>query len=181
MTVRLVLGVVVTAALAALTACGTSTSSDPQVASLPSGGASAPAGTRTSAPAATGIQERLDDSAQRQSEILGAYEGCLHDRGASGIWIPQAHYWKVDFENPAQVTAAELQACASKKPIPPPELDPTKNPHYAQDVQADAQCARDHGISITIGPDGWWIPTDPNQPNINTVGQQCLLKAFGNS
>lgn len=34
-----------------------------------------------------------------------------------------------------------------------------------------AEYRRDHGISITIGPDGWWLPTDPNQPDINTVAR----------
>jgi hypothetical protein len=47
-------------------------------------------------------------------------------------------------------------------------------------VQADAQCVRDHGISITIGSDGSWLPADPNQPNIDAVSRQCELQAFGN-
>jgi hypothetical protein len=183
MTTRLAPGVFLgVAAFATLVACGTSTSSnDPQVASLPSGNSSASTGTTASASAAIGIQERLDDTPQRQNEILQAYENCLHDHGAPGVWLPQLRSWKVSFEDSSQVTAAELQSCASKKPIPAPELDPTKNPRYAQDVQADAQCARDHGISITIGADGWWMPTDPNQSGIDTVARQCLIQAFGNS
>ena len=178
MTFRFAVGAVAGAAvLTVLTACGSSTSASPQVASLPSVGDSASAGATTSASAATGVQERLDDSSARNGELLNAYFSCLHDHGAPSFSIG-GHGWKVD---PDKATAAELQACASKKPIPPPELDPTKNAHYAQDVQADAQCARDHGISFTIGPDGWWVPTDPNQPNLGTVERQCLLQAFGNN
>lgn len=182
MTVRFTTGVIAVAtALATLTSCGNSTSSNGvQVASLRSGNNSAST-SATSGDAEAGIQERLDDSAQRQGELLGAYENCLHDHGAPGTWIPEIKTWKVPLDDPTKVTASELQACASKKPIPPPELDPTKNPHYAEDVQADAQCARNHGISITIGSDGWWMPTDPNQPNLGTVTRQCLLQAFGNS
>jgi hypothetical protein len=170
---------VTAAGLMALAACGQDSSvNTPHVASAPAGSSAA---STTSSAAATsgeaGIQQRLDDSPQKVGELIRAYETCLHEAGAVGTWIPQLNYWKVDYEDSAKVTPAQLRRCESKRLLPPVELDPKKNPHYAEDDKADAQCIRDHGVRMTSDDPLSGFVVDPS-PEKYKIVNDCMVQAF---
>jgi predicted small lipoprotein YifL len=166
------------ATLATLAACGQdSPANTPHVAAAPAASSAAPTTSSAAATGETGIQQRLDDSPRKVEEIIKAYDNCLHDAGAIGTWIPQLNYWKIDYEDQAKVTPAQLKACESKRLLPPTELDPKKNPHYAEDTRADAQCIRDHGVQMTGDNPLTSFVVEPS-PEKYKIVNDCLVQAF---
>lgn len=141
--------------LLSVIAAGCSSSSDqPQVASLPTTTiAIAPTVTRhstsvsTSTSTSTGSRprERLDESPAQDEALYAPWNECLDTHGAG----------KADRPTQSAETAAQA-ACAYLKPLPPWQLDPA-NPKALGFVQHIVACLHQHGVryaQVKLG-DGW--------------------------
>ncbi|MFJ5220913.1 hypothetical protein ACIP98_40415 [Streptomyces sp. NPDC088354] len=123
-----------------LTGCSGEKPGNPEVASIES---KATAGqqevkpTKSSAPDGSGCPHmRLDDSVEQRMQYRKALVDCLSKRGMG----PGANE-KVS----SKVEEAALEACEKYNALPPPELDPSKNPDYAENVGAMIKCLNSHG------------------------------------
>jgi hypothetical protein len=194
-------------ALTALTACGGGGKASPDVASLPSAGAtgSATTGGRSAgsggASGGTGAtptgtaaghsgrpQERLDDTPAEREALIHAWDECLAAHGA---------HWTTTRSgvagSPKQIAdpvpPAAGAACEDKLPLLPPELDPSLNPHYRDDTLAEIACLRAHGVMVhltadtSVDPDGlgWTFDSSMTRvpDNEGQIEDQCQLSAFG--
>jgi hypothetical protein len=77
--------------------------------------------------------------------------------------------------------AAAYQACEVENPLPPPELDPSRNPEYHQDMKDWVDCMNDQGMKVTIVPDGWTYTGESHLGHAQqgAVEQDCKVEAFG--
>nr|GID90521.1 hypothetical protein Ade03nite_94450 [Actinoplanes derwentensis] len=76
--------------------------------------------------------------------------------------------------------AAAAAACASKKPVRAPELDPAQNPDYKQQWHEQVKCMQGKGMPIIETDDGWtWNSENPNVPeNEKQIEFECQVQAF---
>jgi hypothetical protein len=176
-----------TAGLLALAACGSSdNSAPPQVAALPSSGASSANQAPTTTVTAGRPQERLDDSPQQHEALIHAWDVCLLANGATTEGATGVAGDREAIKEPIPKQAYD--ACMSKEPLGPPELDPSLNPNYRQDWLADISCLRSHGVMVHLtqdtsaGPNGLAWTFDDNAPplpsNESQIEDQCELSAF---
>jgi hypothetical protein len=201
------------ACMLALAACGGAggAKASPDVASLPTSNtgpapssaagsdATASSGTATggSAVSTTGRpQERLDDTPQEREALIHAWDECLVEHGAH--WAaPREQSGPVNPSGNAggirtvadPVPDKAKAACENKLPLEPPELDPSINPHYRDDVLAEITCLRDHGEMVhltsdtSVDPNGLgWTFDSSNTPlpaNSDRIENDCELAAFG--
>ncbi|MCT9112515.1 hypothetical protein N4G69_44260 [Streptomyces mirabilis] len=177
-------------------ACGSGSdgAKDPgggQVASIgsetPSGGAKSatPTGSLSSE---SGVPMRLDMTDAEQTAIEQSYTHCLKDRGVpygTKPWPGHVQEW-VAPKYGADKYPDAYKACASKKPIQPPETDPAKNPHYTDDFRAWVQCMNRKGLKVEALSDGsGWNFADhvgsarPDSSQAVEVERACKLEAFG--
>ncbi len=91
------------------------------------------------------------------------------------------------FVNPEDAAEypAEFKACASKKPVDPPELDPAKNPNYLDDYRSWIKCMNDKGLAAEGVPDGGgWRYADrpgrvrPHSKEAGKIADGCEIEAF---
>ncbi|MET7487260.1 hypothetical protein [Streptomyces sp. NPDC005538] len=186
-------GAVGATALVVLTACGGGGSSDAGgdgkakddgVASIndPSGSGSS---AKASADADSGRpQLRLDTSDEEAGRLEAVWTACLHDKGVPAGHKPGAgDVWSIS-GTPDKYPAA-WKACLSKQPLQPPELDPSTNPHYADDWRAYIKCLNDHGIKVHSLADGsgWtynkgYVQTMSDAER-DEIDGKCEREAFG--
>jgi hypothetical protein len=188
------LGAVAAACLVSLTACGggSSGTSDPQVASLPSTGAASGASQQaggqsvTSANSTGRPQERLDDTPQQDAAYIRAWDVCLVAHGAhySGMQGKDGP----DLADP--LPSAALAACVDKLPLLPPELVSGTNPNYLADWKAEVACMRSHGVLVHLvsetdggDPNGLTYTFDSGTASapadLGQVDTECQTAAFG--
>jgi hypothetical protein len=177
---RLPLAALGLASLLSVAACQDAASSGPGVASL-AGTASATAAPTTGGTDAGRPTLPLDESGPESMRIMESWFACLKDNGVpmgaktdNGTTLP----WPKTF--PAKGTPA-YQACLSKDPLPPPALDPVKNPHYQDDFRAWVQCMNNRGLKVTALPDGsgWNYDSQVLPPNAQQIEVGCQSEAFG--
>lgn len=171
------------AVVAALVACGGGNdAANPQVASLPT---TSSAGVTVAPPATAGRpQERLDDTPERHEALIAAWDACLVARGATygGAGVAGGKSLK------EPIPTAAKNACTDKLPIGPPELDPSQNLHYRDDMVAEINCLRAHGDRVHLTSDtsvypnglGWTYDDNATVPaNEGQIEDACQLAAFG--
>jgi len=163
------------AGLIVLTACGGGGGSDDagkgskgEVASLTTpavGGGSASA---SADPDAGRPQIRLDSTNEEVNRMYDAWLACLKEHGA-------AEKYKRKPNDPS------VLACKGKEPLDPPELDPAKNPDYADDTRAMVGCMNKHGIKSLVVDGQWGLESgdEINAPHYNEFVIDCQVKAFG--
>jgi hypothetical protein len=181
----------------ALAACGTAAAQDsghqnpaPVGASSKASSASAagtqskaaPAGKTRKAADAGRPQLRLDSTEEEVQRYRKAYADCLKEHG-SGEWAGEK-------PTPAEESAYEAarRACADKVPLLPPEMDPKKNPHYADAVRREVKCLKGHGLKVHLVPAqgsdpnsiSWTYDSLPGDDvDIEKIQNECRVKAYG--
>jgi hypothetical protein len=129
--------------------------------------------------------ERLDDTPQQIAALIDAWNQCLVAHGATYGIAPGV----AGSQNLTNIPASAYSACRYKEPVLPPQLNPSQNPHYRNDMIAEVACLRSHGMSVhlttdtSVYPDGLSWTFDANaglQPvNQGQIQDECQLKAFG--
>jgi hypothetical protein len=174
------------ATLTLITGCGGSESDGGKksdVASIDGRGKTGSAEKTATAPAAEGVQIRLDSSEEEKRLIQNGWTTCLKKNGVptyskkgNGLDPTGGEWVFPDFKSPAMRGADE--ACKAKKPIQPPELDKNKNPDYEDDFRKQIQCMDKRGVKVNVRPDGYsYVGTPP--PDYIKIEHECELEAFG--
>ncbi|ETK35123.1 hypothetical protein [Microbispora sp. ATCC PTA-5024] len=125
-------------------------------------------------------QLRLDSSAEEITALRKAYAECLGEHGA----------WDAGTTGSAAQKAEDKarKACEDKEPLLPPEMDPERNPHYADAVRAEVKCLKGHGFKVHLVPAAgsdpnaisWTYDSIPAEGvDIEGIQDQCRIKAFG--
>ncbi|MCX4906916.1 hypothetical protein [Streptomyces sp. NBC_00878] len=164
------------AALLTLTACGGGDAAKPQVASIPTHNASAPAtggtsGTDAGGESATNAggrnadadranrpQMRLDDTPARRKALINAWNECLARHGARWSKATLENWSKTGPKGPLRsvedpVPQSAKNACTGRLPLGPPELDPSRNPKYRDDMLAQLRCMKKRGMHVRLVAD----------------------------
>ena len=177
-----------TTGLITLAACGSgsSDSAAPQVASLPSSAASSAGQAPATTVTAGRPQERIDDTPQEREALIHAWDVCLLANGATTEGATGVAGDRTAIKEPIPKQA--YNACLSKEPVGPPELDPSLNPNYRQDWLDDISCLRAHGVMVHLtqdtsaGPNGlsWTFddgspPLPANEPQIEDTCEQTAF------
>ena len=177
-----------TTGLLALAACGSgaSDSAQPQVAALPSSGSSSANQAPTTTVTVGRPQERLDDTPQQHEALIHAWDVCLLANGATTEGATGIAGDRAPIKEPIPKQA--INACLSKEPLGPPELDPNLNPDYRQDWLNEISCLRAHGDMVHLTQDtsvdanGLSFTYDDNAPpppaNEEQIENSCELAAF---
>ncbi|MEU6220467.1 hypothetical protein ABZ845_23560 [Streptomyces sp. NPDC047022] len=174
-----------TTAVALLTGCGGSggtsdgaSGGDGNVASLPTQGKSGSAAkTGTADPDAGRPQIRLDSSQDEINRMEEAYVSCLKQLVGPDYkqkWVEAAKSGK---PRPGE------KECHSKDPLQPPELDPDKNPHFADDTREMVNCMNSKGIKSVVDTQqsGWGLVSgdEMSLPGFDDAIRTCQVKAYG--
>jgi hypothetical protein len=149
----------------------------PQVASV-AGDKSATADSSAS-PAVAGPQIRLDSTREEINVLSQTYMRCLGDHGAK-VYSAPAKGGPGTLGMDGDPPAAAVAACASKKPIFPPELDPAQNPDYKQQWHEQVKCMQSKGMPIIETDDGWTFNSDHAKvpANEEQIEIECQVQAF---
>lgn len=171
-------------ALATLTACGQNTASGTDGASVTDTG-TAPSekarGKQNPDPDAGRPQLRLDTSEEEKTRLFNVWAACIHEHGVPTQGIVKDGRDVPDQSHRAYPAAAE--ACITRLPLDPPELDRTKNPHYMDDFRAEIACLHKAGVKAEPMADGegyTWPSGEVNVPNLPELQRRCHIEAFSN-
>lgn len=133
-------------------------------------------------------QLRLDTTIEEEVRMYQGYLRCLKDQGVdiprsggkggegidpNSLWFPGV--------NVAEEHPAAERKCLSKKPLPPPESDPKKNPNYMADYREWIECNNRRGFEVDPLPDGsgWNYREGGNIPdNADRIDSECQIEAF---
>ncbi|MGP4007700.1 hypothetical protein [Streptomyces sp. 4N124] len=132
-------------------------------------------------------QIRLDTTDIEELRMYQGYLRCLKDHGvpmpSPGNKMPEADPGSLWF--PGMDVAKERpeveKACLGKRPLPPPELDPKKNPDYMDDYNKWIACDNRRGLKVNPLPDGggWNYKPGVTPPgNADQIDQECMIEAF---
>ncbi|MEW2401192.1 hypothetical protein [Streptomyces sp. NPDC046862] len=163
------------AGLLVLTACGGVGGSDDagkgsegEVASITTPAAKGGSASASADPDAGRPQIRLDSTNEEVNRMYDAWIACLKEHGVE-------EKYKVTPNDP------RVKACDGKRPLDPPELDPAKNPDYADDTRAMVKCMNEHGIKSVVVDGQWGLENGDsiNAPHYNEFVIDCQVKAFG--
>ena len=136
----------------ALAGCGGPDQPQAQVPVLPATGSSSPTSGATSTSADPGQpRERLDMTNDELDALYAQYNQCLAANGLTK-GTPGGGSGAAPVVVPPGGEAKAREACKSKDPLPPWELD-ANNPHGADFVHAVVQCLRAKGVRyVDEGP-----------------------------
>src|SRR6187551_3845972 len=92
-------------------------------------------------------QLRLDTSDEERDRLFTAYDDCLVGHGVKMVPVQEAAPAGVTrrLDDSGEPKAAYL-ACAGKLPLQPIELDPDRNPRFAEQWNDNVRCLRKHGL-----------------------------------
>jgi hypothetical protein len=131
-------------------------------------------------------QERLDDTPEQHEALIHAWDVCLLANGATTEGATGVAGDRTPIKEPIPKQATN--ACMSKEPLGPPELDPNLNPNYRQDWLDEISCLRSHGEMVHLTQDtsvdanGLSFTFDDNAPplpaNEAQLENSCELAAF---
>ncbi|MFD8386931.1 hypothetical protein ACFV2X_52080 [Streptomyces sp. NPDC059679] len=132
-------------------------------------------------------QLRLDTTDIEEIRMYQGYLRCLKDHGVplppKGSKMPEADpgtLWFPGMDVAKERPEAE-KACLGKRPLPPPELDPKKNPDYMDDYNKWIACDNRRGLKVNPLPDGggWNYKAGVTQPrNADQIDKECMIEAF---
>ncbi|WP_128382456.1 hypothetical protein [Streptomyces cavernae] len=181
-------------AVTLITGCssgGDAESKDDGVVSVPESGGGGKGGAPKS-PAADDSESgrpqiRLDTTELEKIRMFQGYLRCLKDHGVPisgpGNKMPEADPGTLWF--PSMDVAKERpdveKACLGKRPLPPPETDPKKNPDYMADYTEWIECNNRRGLKVNPLPDGggWnYKPGAIPPKNEGQIDQECMIEAF---
>lgn len=178
--------------VALASACGAADTAGPKVASLPSADPS----TTTPPPTTTGApgrpQERLDSTDEEVQSLWDSYYSCLKDHGhklfpgypSQGTENNLGGKTGVDINDSSPASVAAKATCAGKLPLPPPEEEPSTNPHYTDDYRAYLACLNKGGLRVhATDPFGSGWTYDSATPAMTDDQQRkldhgCKVSAF---
>ncbi|MFI6758468.1 hypothetical protein ACIBF5_04895 [Micromonospora sp. NPDC050417] len=137
-------------------------------------------------------QLRLDMSEEEKDRYWTTYKVCLRDHGvqpvrqgagAPGPFSPTDGEDSLNLDQSGEPKAAYV-ACAGKLPLQPVELDPEKNPQYADQWNNYIHCLREHGIKLhaTSPGNATWdddVKEAPSSGDYNKWDKQCTMEVFG--
>ncbi|MFJ6568971.1 hypothetical protein ACIQNU_16245 [Streptomyces sp. NPDC091292] len=111
---------------------------------------------------------RLDSTQEEINRLYEAWTACLKENGAGD-------------KNKTSPDSPGVKACAKKQPLDPPELDPARNPEYADDVRTMVTCMNEHGVKSVVMEEGWGLEdgASMNAPGYHETLTTCQVKAFG--
>jgi hypothetical protein len=146
-------------------------------------------------------QLRLDSTDEERWALTQTWYRCLRDNGAPMVEIPPQKVDGTPGAKPGDLlpdtsgTAGKFNAnprtieavkqCAAKEPLEPAELDPRRNPHYAQQWDTMVACMRATGGEVTESKADDGIHNDftfspPKGKEADVIVKECQRKAFGN-
>ncbi|ANS62426.1 hypothetical protein SLINC_0202 [Streptomyces lincolnensis] len=132
-------------------------------------------------------QIRMDTTDVEEVRMYQGYLRCLKDHGvpipSPGNKMPEADPGSLWFPgiDVAKERPEVEKACLGKRPLPPPELDPKKNPDYMDDYTKWIACDNRRGLKVNPLPDGggWNYKPGANPPkNADQIDQECMIEAF---
>jgi hypothetical protein len=167
--------------VAALAGCNSAEPADETTADVATLQSATP---RSSASAASAGRPviRPDTTFDEQARMGQPYMVCLKEQG---IPMRTGEQGLLDFANTeAKLRAIEAKfqkACESKTPIMAPELDPERNPYYADDHENYHECQAERGVDL-VKKDGKWRP-GPNwgeEPGIDglKISEECQALSY---
>jgi hypothetical protein len=195
------LGSAVILIVLALAGCGGSDAGAPSVASLVTasatkaaevaegteavGSAPAPVASDKAAGGAVGRDQRpqlrLDDSAADIDRKQAPYFSCLKANGHR--MVEGRGPLSIDQQDDSAKAKAATKKCAGKLWRIPPETDPERNPHFADDFRAEIKCLNSRGVPVkAIDDEGSWSYTGESQltqEKKEKVEKDCRLEAYG--
>ncbi|MBP2704563.1 hypothetical protein JOL79_12130 [Microbispora sp. RL4-1S] len=125
-------------------------------------------------------QLRLDSTPEEITKLRMAYATCLKDHGAPD------HVARTDADEKAETAARK--ACENKMPLLPPEMDPQRNPHYADAVRKQVKCMKDRGLKVSLVPSttsdpnniSWRLDSMPGEDvPLQDIQDDCRIAGFG--
>ncbi|MGC4971225.1 hypothetical protein [Streptomyces globisporus] len=132
-------------------------------------------------------QRRMDTSAAEEVRMSQGYFQCLKNHGVKIGKIGS----KVEGVDPDLLGWAGVDVsvdhpdaekkCLGKKPLPPPETDPKRNPNYMSDYAEYIQCMNAKGLKVDPLPsgEGWNYKAGTTPPrNADQIDQECMIEAF---
>lgn len=139
-------------------------------------------------------QLRLDMSEEEGERLWTTYKVCLRDHGVAviqrgaggpGAVAPDGSTNPLSLDQSGEPKEAYV-ACANKLPLQPPELDPEKNPEYADQWNDFIRCLRGHGIKMHATSPGnatWDDDVDGDsgagRADLGKIEKECTMEVFG--
>ncbi|WP_147432966.1 hypothetical protein [Catellatospora citrea] len=189
--VRITALAVLAACTAALAACDSpqAATGDQEVATLSTPAAGQPSAAGN--PEAGRPQLRLDMTKEEQDRLWMTYKLCLRDHGVK-VNQERTDAVAAHGEDPGLILdlssgepKAAYVACEKKLPLQPPELDPDRNPQYAEQWNEHVECLRRHGIMLHVtSPGNAEFDDNAKDPGLSfdqevKVEKDCTMEAFG--
>lgn len=179
-----------------LAACGHDTSSDPSVATVAT--AAPVSSAQPGASAAVRPQLRLDTTDAERWRMNQIWWSCLKDAGAPVMVMPvkSSQGRNIPGYEPGDVIPSSTgyldtdpkfteprKKCIGKEPLEPAELDPKRNPHYADDYKNEIDCMRQAGLTVTTskdpdGTDEFVVSSGTDGDDRDKLINDCRMKAF---
>jgi hypothetical protein len=126
-------------------------------------------------------QLRLDDSEADIGRKQAPYFSCLKANGHR--MLEGRGPLSIDQRDDSARAKAATKKCAGKLWRIPPETDPERNPHFADDFRAEIKCLNSHGVPVkAIDDEGSWTYTAESQlteEKQDKVVKDCEMEAYG--
>ncbi|MFI6758466.1 hypothetical protein ACIBF5_04885 [Micromonospora sp. NPDC050417] len=137
-------------------------------------------------------QLRLDMSDEEEERLWTTYKVCLKDHGVPVIRRGEGGPGAVNQDGSLNDLSLDQSgepksayvACANKLPLQPPELDPDKNPQYADQWNDYIRCLRLRGFKLHVTSPGnaTWdddVNEAPSGGDIGKAEKECTMEVFG--
>jgi hypothetical protein len=126
-------------------------------------------------------QLRLDDSPEDVDRKQTPYLACLK---ANGHRMLEARGpLSLDQSDDSLTAKAATKKCAGKLWRIPPELDPERNPDFADDFRAEIKCLNSRGLPVkAIDEEGSWTYVGTSKLSAEKseqVQEDCQMEAYG--
>jgi hypothetical protein len=126
-------------------------------------------------------QLRLDDSDEDINRKQRPYLLCMQENGH--LMNKRGGGLSLDSQDDSPTAKKAAKACAGKLWRIPPEEDPERNPHFADDFRAQIKCLNTNGVPVkAIDDEGSYnYDGDSNKTAEQKakIEQDCRMQAFG--